>query len=102
MVFIDVVGYVMCFEYDYVIRLMKVVNVLGEFYMYWYDVVGCFVVEVDWGGCVIEYDCDVVGCLLMKILFDGGQWCYMYDVFDWFIEIDVGDVKFVYCYDVSG
>ncbi|MBZ5793560.1 DUF6531 domain-containing protein, partial [Burkholderia contaminans] len=99
---IDAAGYATRFEYDHATRLTKVFNALGESYTYRYDAAGRLVTEIDWGGRTTQYARDAVGRLLAKTLPDGGQWCYAYDGFDRLTEVDAGDVKLAYRYDVGG
>ncbi|WP_244140460.1 DUF6531 domain-containing protein [Burkholderia sp. BCC1047] len=99
---IDAAGHATHFEYDHATRLTKVVNALGEAYTYRYDPAGRLATEIDWGGRTTQYERDAAGRLLVKTLPDGGQWRYTYDRFDRLAEIDAGDVKLAYRYDLRG
>ncbi|WP_175962278.1 DUF6531 domain-containing protein [Burkholderia pyrrocinia] len=99
---IDAAGHATRFEYDHATRLTKVINALGESYTYCYDAAGRLAAEIDWGGRTTQYERDAGDRLLAKTLPDGGQWRYTYDGFDRLVEVDAGDVKLAYRYDLVG
>ncbi|AKM03221.1 RHS repeat-associated core domain-containing protein [Burkholderia pyrrocinia] len=99
---IDAAGHETRFEYDHATRLTKVVDAVGDAYIYRYDAAGRLMTEIDWGGRVTAYQRDAAGRLLVKTLPDGGQWRYTYDAQDRLTEVDAGDVRLLYRYDLLG